>query len=55
MKALFSVLLAAGLTAVAIGGDKEDAAKKELAKFAGEWQAVQIVNDGEEGVPAEEL
>jgi uncharacterized protein (TIGR03067 family) len=55
MRALFSLLLAAGIAATATGGGKDDAVKKELAKFAGEWQAVKIVNDGQEGVPEEEL
>jgi uncharacterized protein (TIGR03067 family) len=58
MRALFSVMLAAGLLGVAAAQDKpgaDDAAKKELAKFAGEWQAVQIINDGQEGVPDDEL
>jgi uncharacterized protein (TIGR03067 family) len=56
MRGLFSLLLAAGLAAVATGGgDKDEAVKKELAKFAGEWQAVQIINDGQEGVPEDEV
>ena len=58
MRALFSLLLAAGLLGVTVAQDKpakDDAAKTELAKFAGEWQAVQIINDGQEGVPEEEL
>jgi uncharacterized protein (TIGR03067 family) len=58
MRALFSLLLAAGLLGVTVAQDKpatDDAVKKELAKFAGEWQAVQIINDGQEGVPDEEL
>jgi uncharacterized protein (TIGR03067 family) len=58
MRALLSLLLAAGLLGVTAAQDKpgaDDAAKKELAKFAGEWQAVRIINDGQEGVPEEEL
>ena len=55
MRALFSLLLAAGLTAAAAGGDKDDAVKKELAKFAGEWTTVEVVNDGQEAVPKDEL
>lgn len=58
MRAMFSLLLAAGLLGVTVAQDKpatDDPAKKELAKFAGEWQAVRIVNDGQEGVPEDEL
>jgi uncharacterized protein (TIGR03067 family) len=55
MRALCSLVLAAGLAAVAAGGDKDDAVKKELAKFAGEWQTVEVVNDGQEAVPKDEL
>jgi uncharacterized protein (TIGR03067 family) len=58
MRAVFSLLLAAGLLGVAAAQDKapkDNAAKAELAKFAGEWQAVRIINDGQEGVPEDEL
>ncbi|HET6573643.1 MAG TPA: TIGR03067 domain-containing protein [Fimbriiglobus sp.] len=55
MRALSSLLLAAGLAAAAAGGDKDDAVKKEMARFAGQWQAVKIVNDGEDAVPEDEV
>lgn len=55
MRALCTLVLAAGLAAAAAGGDKDDAVKKELAKFAGDWQTVQIVNDGQEAVPKDDL
>ncbi len=56
MKLLCALILAAGLVAVTVADDKSgDAAKKDLARFEGEWQAVRIVNDGKEVVPADEL
>jgi uncharacterized protein (TIGR03067 family) len=58
MMRAISLFLAAGLMAAVAAGDDEpndDAVKKELAKFEGEWQAVKIVNDGQEAVPEDAL
>ena len=46
-------VLAAGLL-LAAADPKDDAAKKELDKFAGTWKAVSIVEDGKE-VPKDEV
>src|SRR2546423_1602782 len=58
MMRVFCLVLAAGLMAAAAAGDdkpKDDAVKKELAKFEGEWHALKIVNDGNDAVPEEDL